>query len=133
MFLLLSLIFMWSYWFEEDVIHFAGLLEQEEQEEDWRDACINFHLAKVWTIPIFDIYFIYLQNHMHLFQPQYIDGLLYPSLRNLFFTIELVTPLGRALSILGFYVFLPNFCKVSGPSYKLGTPFEFVGTTFLPS
>ena len=33
--------FMWSYWFEEGIIHFAGLLEKEEQEEqekDWRDA-----------------------------------------------------------------------------------------------
>ena len=27
-------LYMWSYWFEEGIIHFAGLLEQEEQEED---------------------------------------------------------------------------------------------------
>ena len=28
---------MWSYWFEEGIICFAGLLEQEEQEEDYYD------------------------------------------------------------------------------------------------
>ena len=55
MFIWLSLLYMWSYWFEEGIIRFAGLLEQEGQEEDWRDAWINLHLAKVWTIPIFDI------------------------------------------------------------------------------
>ena len=41
---------MWSYWFEEGIIHFACLLEQEEQEEqeeDGRDAWINLRLSKV--------------------------------------------------------------------------------------
>ena len=50
MFILLSFLYMWSYWFEEGIIRFAGLLEQEEQEqqeEDWRDAWINLRLAKV--------------------------------------------------------------------------------------
>ena len=58
---------MWSYWFEEGIIHFVGLLEQEEQEEqeDWRDAWINLRLAKVWTILISDLSCIYLQNYMH--------------------------------------------------------------------
>ena len=37
MFLRLSLIYMWSYWFEEGIIRFAGLLEQEEQEEQEED------------------------------------------------------------------------------------------------
>ena len=60
---------MWSYWFEEGIIHFAGLLEQEEQEEqeeDWRASWINLCLAKVWTIPISDIAYICLLNIMHL-------------------------------------------------------------------
>ena len=38
---------MWSYWFEEGIIRFASLLEQEEQEEDLRAAWINLRLAKV--------------------------------------------------------------------------------------
>ena len=60
---------MWSYWFDKAIILFAGLLEQEEQveqEEDWRDAWINLHLGKVWTILISDLTGIYLQNYMHL-------------------------------------------------------------------
>ena len=68
-----------------------------------------------------------------LFQPQYVDGLLNTSHRKLSFTAEIVIPLGRALFVWGFYVFILVFCKVSGPSYKLGTPFEFVRTPFLPS
>ena len=60
---------MSSYSFEECIIRFAGLLEQEEQEdqeEDGRATWINLHLAKVWTILIFDLTCIYLQNYMHL-------------------------------------------------------------------
>ena len=41
---------MWSYWFEEGIICFIGLLEQEEQEEqeeDSRDAWIKLRFAKV--------------------------------------------------------------------------------------
>ena len=40
---------MWSYWFEEGIIRFTGLLEQEEQEEqekDERDTWINLHLLR---------------------------------------------------------------------------------------
>ena len=66
MFIWLSLLYMWSYWFEEGIIRFTGLLEQKEQEEDWRDAWINLRLAKVWTIPIYDLVYIYLQNYMHV-------------------------------------------------------------------
>ena len=69
MYIWLSLLYMWSYWFEEGIIHFAGLLEQEEweeQEEDWRAAWVNLHLAKVWTILISDLACTYLQIYMHL-------------------------------------------------------------------
>ena len=66
MFIWLLLFYMWSYWFEEGIIRFTGLLEQEEKEEDWRAVCINLHLAKVWTIPTSDFAYIYLQNYMHL-------------------------------------------------------------------
>ena len=62
------------------------------------------------------------------FQLEYVDGLLNPSHRILSFTTELATLLGRALSVWGFFVFLSSFCKVSGLSYKLETPFEFVVT-----
>ena len=51
--------------FEEGIIHIAGLLEQEEQEEDWRAAWINLHLDKVWTILISDLACIYLHDHLH--------------------------------------------------------------------
>ena len=69
MFIWLSLLYMWSYWFEEGIIHFVGLLEQEEQEEqeeDWRAAWINLRFPKVWTILISDLACIYLQTHSHL-------------------------------------------------------------------
>ena len=68
-----------------------------------------------------------------LFQPQYVDGLLNASHTILSFTIELATPLGRALSVLGFSVFIPAFCKVLGPSFHLGTPSKSDRTPPLPS
>ena len=70
MFIWLSLFYMWSYWFEEGIIHFAGLLEQEEQEEDWRAAWINLHLDKVWTILIFESSLhLLVELYASLFQP----------------------------------------------------------------
>ena len=137
MFLWLTLISMWSYWFEEGIIRFAGLLEQEEQEEqeeNWRASWINLHLAKVGTITISKTcLYMLAEPYTSTFQPQYVDGLLNPSHRKLTFTTELATLLGRALFVWGFFVFLSAFCKVLGISYKLGTPFELVGPPFLPS
>ena len=69
MFIWLSFLYMWSYWFEEGIIHFVGLFEreeQEEQEDDWRAAWINLRLAKVGTIPISEFSCVYLENYMHL-------------------------------------------------------------------
>ena len=88
---------MWSYRFEEGLIHFTGLLEQEEQEEqeeDWRAAWINLNLAKVWTISISE-YCLYIlaEPFASTFQPQYIDGFLNPTHRKLSFTIELAEPI----------------------------------------
>ena len=69
MFFLLPLFYMWSYRFEEGTIHFESLLEREEQEEqyeDWRAAWINLRLAKLWTILISELAYIYLYIYMHL-------------------------------------------------------------------
>ena len=68
-----------------------------------------------------------------LFQPQYVDGLLNPSHRILSFTTELATPLGRALSVWGFYLFISVFCIVSGPSYHFGTLYKSDSTLPLPT
>ena len=68
-----------------------------------------------------------------LFQPQYIDGLLNPSHRILSFTTELANPLGRALSVWGFSVFLSVFFKVSSLSCHLGTLYKSYRTPPLPS
>ena len=87
MFLGLSLIYMWSYWFEEGIICLAGLLEQEEQEEqkkDWRATWIHLHLAKVWTIKISENFlYILAEPFASTFQPQYVDSLLKPIHRKL--------------------------------------------------
>ena len=32
-YLIIIALYIWSYWFEEGIIHFAGLLEREEEEE----------------------------------------------------------------------------------------------------
>ena len=68
-----------------------------------------------------------------LFQPQYVDGLLNPNHRILSFTTELVTLLGRALSVWGFSVFLSAFCEFLGLSCHLGTLYESDRTLPLPS
>ena len=90
MFIWLALIYMWSYWFEEGIIHFAGLLEQEEQveqEEDWRDAWINLRLDKEWAIIISKTcLYLLVEPFSSTFQPQYVDGLLNPSHRKISFT-----------------------------------------------
>ena len=134
MFIWLSFLYMWLYWFEEGIICFAGLLEQEDQEEDWRAGWINLRLAKVWTILISEsCLYMLTENFSSLFQPQYVDGLLNPSHRILSFTKELATPLGRALSVWGFSLFLSVFCIVSVPSFHLGTPSKSYSTLPLPS
>ena len=93
---------------EECIIHFAGLLEQEEV---WRAAWINLRLAKVWTILISESCLCLLaEPFASTFQPQYVDFLLNPIHRKLSFTTELATPLGRALSVWGFSIFLTFFC-----------------------
>ena len=90
--------------------------------------------VKVWTILIYEsCLYILAGLYASLFQPQYVDGLSNPNHKKLSSTIELVTLMGRALSVWGFSVFLRVFCKVLGPSYKLGTPFESIREPFLPS
>ena len=93
MFLWLSLLYMWSYWFEDGIIRFPGLLEQEGQEEDWRAAWINLHLDKVWTIIISEsCLYLLTEPFASTFQRQYGDGLLNPSHMKLSFTTNLKLP-----------------------------------------
>ena len=90
--------------------------------------------VKVWTILISQTCLYMLAEHYtSTFQPQYVDGLLNPSHRTLSFRTELATPLGIALSICGFSIFLSVFCIVLGPSYHLGTPYKSDSTLPLPS
>ena len=124
---------MWSYWFEEGITCFLGLSGKRSRRRA-RESLDQPSINQVWTFLI-SKYCLYILAELYAstFQPQYVDGLLNPIHRILSFTTELVTLLGRALSILGFSIFLSAFCKVSVPSYKLGTSFESVGTLFLPS
>ena len=73
------------------------------------------------------------EHYASLFQPQYDDGLLNPSHRILSFTTELVIPLGKALSVWGFSVFLSTVCIVSGLSCHLGTLYKSYSILPLPS
>ena len=89
---------------------------------------------KVWTIIISkNCLYLLAEPFASTFQPRYVDGLLNPSHRKHSFTTELTTLLGKALSVWGFSLFISTFFKVSVPSYKLGTSFEYVGTHILPS
>ena len=55
---------------------------------------------KVWTILISEsCLYLLAEPFASTFQPQYVDGLLNHSHRILSFTIELASPLGRALSV----------------------------------
>ena len=113
---------------------FAGLLEREEQEEDWRESLDQPSVYQVWIFLIYETCCYMLAEHYtSTLQPQYVDGLLNPSHRTLSFTTELATSLGRALSVWGFSWFISAFCIVSGPSFHLGTPYRSDRTPPLPS
>ena len=76
---------------------FPGLLEREEQGEDWRESLDQPLVYQLWIFLISETCCYMLAEHCaSLFQPQYVDGLLNPSHRILSFTTELATQLGKA-------------------------------------
>ena len=78
---------MWSYWFEEGIICFSGLLEREEKEEDLRERLDQPSGIQVWNFLISEYFLYILAEHCaSLFQPQYVDGLLNHSHRTFSFT-----------------------------------------------
>ena len=98
-----------------------------------RESLDQHSFNQVWTFLI-SKYCLYIieKLYAYTFQPWYVDGLLNPTHRILSFTIELATPLGRALSVWGFFVFLSSFYIVSGPSCHLGTLYKSDRTPPLP-
>ena len=124
---------MWSYWFEEGITCFAGLSRKRSRRRA-RESLDQPSVNQVWTFLISkSCLYMLAEHYTTTFQPQYVDGLLNPSHRILSFTTKLATPLGRALSVWGFSIFLSVFCIVSSPSCHLGTLYKSDSTPPLPS